>query len=582
MVKGLQNEWGKCSHTTAILHQGFASRKDLIAIGPSPFEIGVHNATTGTCTSVLSGHRRVITSLAFSPDGRFLVSGSCDKTIKLWDIQTGVDVNTFHGHTETVCCVSVSPDNAMIASGSEDTTICLWVIQTGECCHIIGGHNGEVMSVSFSPTNSQLLISTTSINNVQWWDVDGCQVGPTYEGNHVALSSDGALFVLCGKSAAIVRNSDSGVVIAELQVSGNNPQCCCFSPDDKFVVGGVGYIIYIWNITDSNPHLVETLVGHTDTITSLAFSSSLVSFGGEVKFWQIGATLENPVIAHSESVKPASVSIQSITLQACDGITISCDSAGVVKTWDLLTGHCKAFFHIPVQDFTLIDARLINSKLILVWYRDKGIYVWDAEKGELLHTIAVSSNGNILCGDPLCLRISGDGTKVFLQECIISQEIDKDENAPPLVFFRSHNGNIKALDILTGEVVGETVSKGAGQFPGSLITNGSRFGSRFVDMKCEVVDKDHVGDQVMKSGTQWWDFGPLGPTISDTPLDRPHLDFLCHANYYSYRPSKVGDTASGKAVFFLVGGYERHSDAQWDGRYLVVGYKIWRGPHPGL
>jgi len=565
VVKGLQTEWGKCTCTiTTCDSPPPASWKDLVAFNVNlNYEIEIHNAITGTCISILSGHTHWLDSVAFSSDGRYLVSGSCDKTVKLWDIQTGGDIKTFHGHTGRIDSVSISWDCTTIASGSRDKTIRLWDTQTGECHHIIDEHKDRINIVIFSPTNSQLLISASEDNTIRWWDVNGHQISPTYEGNNVALSSDGALFVSCGKSAATVQNSNTGAVVAELQVSGKNPQCCCFSPDDKFVLGGIGHIIYIWEITNSGPHLVETLVGHMHNIRSLTFSSSFVSYSsGQIKFWQISTVLADQVATNSESIQCAPAPIKSITLQAYDGIAISCDSTGVVRIWDISTGHCKGFFHTPVQNFVLIDAWLINNRLMVVWYRDKVIYVWDNEKGELLCTIAISCDT-----DPLCLRISGDGSKKFLQGS--EKHIQASEKPGILPVASSH---IQALDIWTGEVVSETKLECGGQFPGSLVVNGSRFGVRFVE-RGSIGDEDN---SVGATGTQWWDLGTVGITpilLSNTPLDRPHLDFLCNANIYSYVPSQVEDTTNGKVVFWLFGRHGRHSDTQWDGRYLVAGYE---------
>ena len=80
----------------------------------------------------LHGHTSSVHSVAFSPDGRHIVSGSWDKTIQLWDVQTGSQVgNPLQQHTSTVHSVAFSPDGRHFVSGSEDTTIQVWDAQTG-------------------------------------------------------------------------------------------------------------------------------------------------------------------------------------------------------------------------------------------------------------------------------------------------------------------------------------------------------------------------------------------------------------------------------------------------------------------
>jgi len=67
-----------------------------------------------------------VSSIAFSPDSRWLASGSWDKTIKIWDVQTGREVRTLEGHTHHVYTVAFDSRGSWLASGSEDGTIKLW------------------------------------------------------------------------------------------------------------------------------------------------------------------------------------------------------------------------------------------------------------------------------------------------------------------------------------------------------------------------------------------------------------------------------------------------------------------------
>ena len=104
----------------------------------------------------LAGHERWISSIAFSPDGKTIASGSSDDTIKLWDVATGSLKDTLEGHTASVRSVAFSPDGKTIASGSSDDTIKLWDVATGSLKDTLEGHTASVRSVAFSPDGKTL------------------------------------------------------------------------------------------------------------------------------------------------------------------------------------------------------------------------------------------------------------------------------------------------------------------------------------------------------------------------------------------------------------------------------------------
>ena len=108
--------------------------------------------------TTLVGHRRDVTSVAFSSDGTILASGSEDDTIKLWDVATGRNIATLEGHTDYVTSVAFSHDGKLLASGSEDETVKLWDVATHTNTATLEGHTGEVLSVAFSHDGKTLAL----------------------------------------------------------------------------------------------------------------------------------------------------------------------------------------------------------------------------------------------------------------------------------------------------------------------------------------------------------------------------------------------------------------------------------------
>lgn len=122
----------------------------------------------------LLGHTYWVASLAFSPDGEWLVSGSYDRTIRLWHWRTGELVHVLHGHTEWVWSVAFHPQptatQQWLASCGSDNTVRLWEVHSGQLVRTMEGHTNWVRAVTFSPDGAQL-ISGSSDETIKWWDM---------------------------------------------------------------------------------------------------------------------------------------------------------------------------------------------------------------------------------------------------------------------------------------------------------------------------------------------------------------------------------------------------------------------------
>ena len=120
------------------------------------------------------GAHGYVCSVAFSPDGKRIVSGSDDKTLKVWDATSGQEMLTLKGHTGDVMSVAFSPDGKRIVSGSDDKTLKVWDAATGQETLTLKGHTNAVSSVAFSPDGKRI-VSGSGDQTVKVWDASSDQ-----------------------------------------------------------------------------------------------------------------------------------------------------------------------------------------------------------------------------------------------------------------------------------------------------------------------------------------------------------------------------------------------------------------------
>lgn len=159
-------------HSDIVFSVAFSPDGSMLASGSQDTTVRLWNVVTGECLHVLPGHISWVQSVAFSVDGRILASGCSDETIKLWNVATGECIRSWQEDTHGygIWSIAFSPDGTTLASGGTDQMVRLWDVSTGDCVKVLQGHHHGLFSVAFSP-DGQRLASGSRDDSIKLWDV---------------------------------------------------------------------------------------------------------------------------------------------------------------------------------------------------------------------------------------------------------------------------------------------------------------------------------------------------------------------------------------------------------------------------
>jgi WD40 repeat protein/serine/threonine protein kinase len=394
------------THGDALPSQFFANWQESVAYSPDgrivvsgghDHVVRVWNVLTGTLERTFQDHRDAVRSVAISPDGVMGVSAGDDKIIRQWEVATCRTLHTYSGHDDDVTCVAFSPDGKSIASGSRDGTLRFWDTVSGriESTIIVGSPIG---CIAFHPDGKHLL-SGSEDGIIRLWELGRGEASHFFQGHRgaagsLACSPDGRLALSGGSGFLQLWDLKDGRLL-RTDYTGNGPKCIAFSGCGRFALSAEGNFVQLWRVQEGVPQGMVPCLPETTTALLERERKAALLQNRSIEHLESG----NPSQAYQHIVEAMSIKGYSkqpdllLTRKRIGGMgrIIGLHSAWISRTFEGHPGSIRAVSIAP------------DGRSALTGGEDNTIMVWDLDTGKRLHVLEGHEN------TIKCIAYSPDG-----------------------------------------------------------------------------------------------------------------------------------------------------------------------------
>lgn len=262
----------------------WSSDSRLLVSGSDDKTLKVWELSTGKSLKTLKGHSNYVFCCNFNPQSNLIVSGSFDESVRIWDVRTGKCLKTLPAHSDPVSAVHFNRDGSLIVSSSYDGLCRIWDTASGQCLKtLIDDDNPPVSFVKFSP-NGKYILAATLDNTLKLWDYSKGKCLKTYTGHKNEKYCIFANFSVTGGKVSVKHIS------IDIHIYDTNCRLC-YAILQWIVSGSEDNMVYIWNL--QSKEVVQKLQGHTDTVLCTAchpteniIASAALENDKTIKLWK--------------------------------------------------------------------------------------------------------------------------------------------------------------------------------------------------------------------------------------------------------------------------------------------------------
>ena len=345
------------------------------------------DAETGRVVGEALEHGAEISSATFSPDGKWIVTSSWDKTARVWDAETGKQIGEPMKHIDGIVSASFSPGSDRVVTASRDWTANVWDAATGKSISGAMTHAGAVSSAVFSNDGRRVLTASTDTTARLWDSETGQSIGePLAHADEVlsaSFSPNDKRIVTASKDRHVrIWDTEPNKIVTNAMAHKGSVSAVSFSADGKRIVTAANddNSAHLWN-AETAESIGEPMT-HERPVTSVSFSrdgTRVVTASGDstARIWDAytGRPIVSPMM-HDHVVWSAEFSPDDRRV-----VTASADKTA--RLWDVETGRMVGA--VMKHGAAVSSARFsAEGKRIVTASQDKTARLWDAETGKAL------------------------------------------------------------------------------------------------------------------------------------------------------------------------------------------------------